>query len=77
MKNKFIDLINHNFMALERLNQDGLSPEEIKIEVVRAKAVADVSTVIINGYGVALEANRQVYEGYASAIPHSMGIEEK
>ncbi|HEJ6947575.1 hypothetical protein JY545_11410 [Serratia marcescens] len=75
MRNKFIDLINHNFAALERLNQEELSIDEIKAEVVRSKAIAEVSSVIINGYNTVLEANRQVYEGYASSIPKVLGVD--
>lgn len=77
MKNKFMDLIDHNFCALERLNQEGLSCDDIKVEIARAKAIADVSSVVINGYNTALEANRQVYEGYASNIPVVFGLEDK
>ncbi|MGM0511134.1 MAG: hypothetical protein ACQER3_00370 [Pseudomonadota bacterium] len=75
MKNKFIDLINHNFAALERLNQEDLSIDDIKAEVTRSKAIAEVSGVIISGYNTVLEANRQVYEGYASSIPKALGVD--
>ncbi|WP_250870445.1 hypothetical protein [Hafnia paralvei] len=77
MKNKFMDLINHNFCALERLNQEDMTSDDIKVEIARAKAIADVSSVVINGYNTVLEANRQVYEGYTSNIPAAFGLEDK
>lgn len=46
MKNKIEDVRNHLFMALERLNDtdEPLTKEELE----RAKAIADLSQVIIN-----------------------------
>lgn len=49
MKNKLSDLKNHLFTALERLNEDGLSDEQIKTEITRAQAVAEIGKVIVDG----------------------------
>lgn len=49
MKNKMVDLKNHLFTALERLNEDGLTDEQIKTEITRAQAVAEIGKVIVDG----------------------------
>ena len=46
MKNKLTDLNNHLFMALERLNDEDLTSEQLEQETMRAKAMVDVSTQI-------------------------------
>ena len=46
MKNKLTDLNNHLFMALERLNDEGLTSEQLEQEAMRAKAMVDVSAQI-------------------------------
>jgi hypothetical protein len=50
MKNKFTDLQNHMFAALERLNSEDLEPEKLDGEIKRAEAVANVGKVIVDGY---------------------------
>lgn len=49
MKNKMVDLKNHLFAALERLNDDSLTEEEIKTEIARSQAVAEIGKVIVDG----------------------------
>jgi hypothetical protein len=49
MKNKMVDLKNHLFQALERLNDENLSEEQIKTEITRAQAVAEIGKVIVDG----------------------------
>lgn len=49
MKNKMVDLKNHLFTALERLNDDGLTDEQIKMEITRAQAVAEIGKVLVDG----------------------------
>lgn len=56
MKNKITDLNNHLFVALERLNEEGLSDERIAAEIERSKAVAQVATQIIGVGSLALKA---------------------
>lgn len=45
-RNKQIDLENHLFECLERLNDDSLTDEEIEREVKRSRAVASVAAQI-------------------------------
>jgi hypothetical protein len=47
-KNKISDLRDHLFAALERIDDDTLSPEQIKAEVDKAKAISAIGSVIIN-----------------------------
>lgn len=49
MKNKMTDLKNHLFTALERLNDDSLTDEQIKQEIARAQAVSEIGKVIVDG----------------------------
>lgn len=45
-QNKQIDLDNHLFAELERLDDEELSPEQIEMEVRRARAMATVAAQI-------------------------------
>lgn len=47
MKNKISDLRDHMFAALERLGDEKITPEQLKIEIERSKAVAEVGKVIV------------------------------
>ena len=56
MKNKLTDLNNHLFNAMERLNDDELTAEQLQQEIARSKAIAGIGSQIINGSKVMLEA---------------------
>ncbi|ASK88488.1 hypothetical protein [Sphingorhabdus sp. SMR4y] len=56
MKNKLIDLNNHLFAELERLSDEGLTPEQIATEAVRAKSIIDVSSQIVDVADLHLKA---------------------
>ncbi|MBR6608810.1 MAG: hypothetical protein IKK99_01180 [Oscillospiraceae bacterium] len=47
MKNTLADLNNYLFEALERLNDDSLTAEQLETEIKRAKTVTDVGGKII------------------------------
>jgi hypothetical protein len=47
MKNKISDLRDHMFAALERLGNEDLTPEQMKTEIERSKAISDVGKVIV------------------------------
>lgn len=47
MKNKISDLRNHMFAALERLGNEDLSADELKVEIERSKAISEVGKVIV------------------------------
>jgi len=46
-KNKLSDLRDHIFSALERIDDDQLSPEQLDYEIKKANAVANLSSMII------------------------------
>lgn len=48
MKNKISDLRNHMFAALERLNNEDLSPEDLKKEIERSQAISEIGKVIVD-----------------------------
>ncbi len=56
MKNNLSDLNNHLFMELERLSDEGLSPEQIESEVQRARAIVDVADKIVDNARLTLQA---------------------
>lgn len=47
MKNKISDLRDHMFAQLERLADETLTPEQIKDEIERSKAISEIGKVIV------------------------------
>ena len=65
MRNKLEDLNNHLFSALERLNDEELTGEELEKEIKRAKAIASVSQAVIANGNLVLSAQKHADEyGY-------------
>lgn len=62
MKNKLIDLNNHLFAQLERLNEERLSTEKMENEIRRAEAIVKVSSQIIETAGISLRAAKILAE---------------
>ncbi len=58
MKNTLIDLNNHLFEQIERLNNEDLTPDKLDVEIKRAKAMTDISGRIIDNANLALQAER-------------------
>ena len=75
-KNKLSDLNDHLFAALERLNDENLSQDEIQMESIRSQAIVGVANEIIGNARITLDAMRLVSNGniYASESPESFGI---
>ena len=57
-RNTSLDLNNHLFEQLERLNDEGLTSGELEVEIERSKALTDVSKQIIENSKVALDAQK-------------------
>lgn len=62
-RNKLIDLNNHLFEALERINDENLKgeslqEESLQEEMARAKTITTIGNTIINNAGLALEAEK-------------------
>ncbi|WP_459127514.1 hypothetical protein [Latilactobacillus curvatus] len=58
-KNKLEDLNNHLFEQLERLNDDDLTDEQLKLESKRASAMSEISEQIIKNASLALKAKAE------------------
>ncbi|MFZ3132853.1 MAG: hypothetical protein WA125_17545 [Desulfosporosinus sp.] len=56
MKNKFVDLNNHLFEQLERLNDESLSSEKLIEEIQRAKAITGIASQIVANGNMVLNA---------------------
>jgi hypothetical protein len=63
MNNKLIDLNNHLFEQLERLNDDELTKEELETELERSKAITKVAQTIINNGELMFRAQKH-YDEY-------------
>jgi len=63
MKNKLKDLTNHLFEALERINDDDLTPEMIETETKRVKSISMLSTQIIKNVKTQIDQNKLLYKG--------------
>lgn len=58
MKNKLIDLNNHLFQQLERLNDEGLSGDQLQDEIERSKAITGVSKEVVSNARLVLDAEK-------------------
>lgn len=56
MKNKLSDLNNHLFAQLERLGEEGLSPEQIELEGKRAEAIVGIAEQVVRNADLQLRA---------------------
>lgn len=76
-KNKLVDLNNHLFEELERLNDENLKGEALQEERERAKSMANIAQTIINNGELALKAQKHFDEyGKAENIPPMLQIGE-
>ena len=58
MKNKLIDLNNHLFQQLERLNDEDLSGEQLQDEIERSKAITGDSKEVVSNARLGLDAEK-------------------
>lgn len=65
MKNTLSDLNNYLFEALERLQDDDLTEEQLQREIVRSQAVTAVAETVIHNGELALKTMQHLNEfGY-------------
>lgn len=62
MKNTLTDLNNYLFEALERINDDSLSEENLEKEIKRADATNKVAKTIIDNAQVQLQAMKHMQQ---------------
>jgi len=58
MKSSLVDLNNHLFAQLERLNDEDLKGEQLKDEIERSKAMTAVAGKVVENAALALEAHK-------------------
>ena len=68
MRNKQIDLDNHLFAQLERLDDEGLAGEDLEREIRRAKAISSIAAQINESRSNSLRA-AQFMDQAAGANP--------
>jgi len=64
------ELNRHLFAALDRLDVESLTPEQIEAEVARAGAIVDVADRITENAKVQLQAARLFGEHGPQIVPH-------
>lgn len=62
MKNTITDLNNYLFEAIERLNDDSLTEEQLDKEIKRSDAVQKIAKTIIDNGTLALQAKKHLDE---------------
>lgn len=76
MKNKLIDLNNHLFEQLERLNDDDLKGEALAQEIKRAQAMSNCAAQIMNNAALDLKAHTAINNGLAETAPEMLGVKK-
>jgi hypothetical protein len=74
MKNKLLDLNNHLFEQLERLNDDNLKGDDLDREIRRTDSMVKVSQSIIETANVSLQAAKLMAEygdDYRKMLPEA------
>ena len=66
-KNKLVDLNDHLFCQLERLNCDDITGNELEDEVKKAKAMCDIAGKIVDTGRLVLDAAK-IVEGSSGVI---------
>ena len=70
-RNTLSDLNNHLFATLERLGDESLDAEQMKMEIDRAKAIKDVAGAVVSNSRLMLNAMefRSQYGDDGGSIP--------
>ena len=70
-RNTLSDLNNHLFATLERLGDESLDAEQMKMEIDRAKAIKDVAGAVVSNSRLMLNAIefRSQYGDEGGSIP--------
>ena len=77
MKNKLIDLNNHLFEQMERLNDESIKGDDLRDEINRSKAMGSIARTIIDNGRLAFDAHKAVGDGKVVDTPPMLGLENK
>ncbi len=79
MKNKLTDLNNHLFAQLERINDEGLTGDDMTNELERTKAVIGLGKEIVSNARLALDAEKfkAEYQGVGKTMPEMLERKER
>lgn len=58
LKNTLRDLNNHLFEQMERLNDESLSDDQLKVELSRSAAMSKIATQIISNGNLVIKAQK-------------------
>jgi hypothetical protein len=72
MKNKLSDLNDHLFAQLERLSEEGLTPEQIDAEAKRGAAIVGVADQIIRSASLKVQAAKILSDHGLDPTQHLM-----
>ena len=75
-KNKLIDLNDHLFEQLERLNDDDLTGDQLDQEIKRAQAMSNCASKIIDNASLALKAYSAINTGLVNEAPEMLGVKK-
>jgi hypothetical protein len=70
MKNKLGDLNDHLFTQMERMAEEGITPENLAAEVKRAQAMVAVADQIVRTGDLQLRAAKMFADHGDKIIPH-------
>lgn len=75
-KNKLLDLNDHLFAQLERLNDESIAPDAMELEIRKAGAISKVASQIVNNAKITLEAVKMVSDGRVreNQLPENINI---
>lgn len=78
-KNTLMDLNDHLFEQMERLNDDDLTAEELGKEINRAKAMTDVASQIVDVADITLKAYKfkNSYDNDGTELPRMLVGDKK
>lgn len=72
MKNTLMDLNNHLFARLERLNDDSVTGDALKEEIARAQAVTTLAREIVGNGALMLKARVVAHEMGGAGMPKAL-----
>ena len=77
-RNKLADLSDHLFAQLERLGDEDIDDNRLRLEIARSGAMASVAGTIISAGDLAVKVARHRAEhGIDAAMPTLLGLDQR